>query len=476
MELTAQIWALLLTALDYAIVVVLVPRIITERRESAATLAWVLAIVFLPFLGALCYALFGARRLRRQRLLYRDRTASLAQAMADAQLAETDRCVPDHPAERELCAVLRDEAGLPVPGNQVEILNHPAAAYDRILEAISSARQTVHMEYYIFQADETGQRFLDALAERARAGVEVRLLVDAVGSWRLGRRTLQALAAHGAKTGVFNPLRLWSNNWGFHLRNHRKIVIVDGRVGFTGGLNIGDRFRGRRSALGPWRDTHLRIEGPAAARLQAVFAGDWHFVTGELLAADRYYPAGPGSGQALVQVVASGPDSGCESIHRAIFTSLNVARRRAWMTTPYFVPDQSVMVAMKVAALRGVDVRLLVPGRSDHPLVFWAGRSLYQELLESGVKIYEYRPGMLHAKIMTVDGHIGVVGSANIDRRSFSLNFEASAVLYDRALVGKLEAQFEADLEPARRVTLPLERTRMRRLVEGASFVLAPLL
>jgi cardiolipin synthase len=472
MRLLPSEWALILTIVDYAVVAVMVPRIITERRESAATLAWVLTIVFVPFVGILCYGLFGARRLHRTRLQRRRRRKALpigGNLRKAEAVAEDLRAMGLHalPGTSPICG-----------GNRVALLDEAQPAYDRMLQAIAAARAHVHVEFYIFQPDRIGRRFLGQLAERAKAGVEVRLLVDDVGSFSLRRRHVRPLLDAGGRYAVFNPVNPF-RGFGFHLRNHRKIVVVDGQTAFTGGLNVGDTFRarrGRKSRLGPWRDTHLELVGPIATHLQEVFAEDWHFAAGEALLAGHYYPVVPPHGEVSAQIVASGPDAGREAIHLAIIACIHAARERVWLTTPYFIPGQALLVALELAARRGVDVRILLPGRSDARLVLWAGRSYYEELMAAGVRIHEYQAGMLHAKIVTVDRRWAIVGSANLDRRSFSLNFEAGAILYDRGLAEQLDRRFVADLAAAKPATVAGPKDRFRRLAEAASSMMAPLL
>jgi cardiolipin synthase len=263
-----------------------------------------------------------------------------------------------------------------------------------------------------------------------------------------------------------------------NLRNHRKIVVVDGRVGFTGGVNVADEYRGRMRGIGEWRDTHLRIEGPASQALQRVFLQDWYFATGEALDPSAYFPVVPESGSAMLAIVPSGPDTRTEAIHRLFFAAIASARERVLITTPYFVPDQAMVVALSVAAMRGVEVRLILPARSNHRVTFHAGRSFYEELLEAGVHIHEYTPGMNHAKTMVVDGRIVLVGSANMDMRSFRLNFEVHALIHDQPTAEKLEALFAKDLEVTSAVSRQEWQRRpfTNRIAEGAGRFVSPLL
>jgi len=344
--------------------------------------------------------------------------------------------------------------------------------------AIEAAEHHVFLQSYIDRADEAGRRFRDLLVDKARAGVEALLLVDGVGGQDLSRRFIRPLLEAGGRYGVFMPTMPFQPHWRPNLRNHRKILVVDDRVGFAGGLNIGSEYQGRRKKYAPWRDTHLRLEGPAVRRLQEVFLEDWLFATGEDLADAEHFEDPGRCGGELVQVVDSGPDEPTEAIHAVFFTAINEAQERAYVTTPYFVPDGAMLMALKSAAWRGVDVRLLLPGKSDLRLVQWAGRSYFQELLEAGVRIFEHRPGVLHAKTMVIDGVWATVGSANMDRRSFRLNFEVNVLVSSKTLASRMERIFHADTAGAREITLELIQTkRLRsRMVEAFARILSPVL
>jgi cardiolipin synthase len=264
-----------------------------------------------------------------------------------------------------------------------------------------------------------------------------------------------------------------------NLRNHRKIVVVDGTIAFTGGLNIGEEYRGKMPGVGEWRDVHLRIEGGAARDLQRVFFQDWSFATGEAMKAGPYFPEPPDDlGAASIAVVPSGPDTRNEAIQRIFFGAIAGARSRVWMTTPYFVPDQAISVAMQLAAMRGVDVKLVLPSRSNHAVTFHAGRSFYEPLLDAGVQLFEFSPGIVHAKTMVVDGAVSLIGSANMDLRSFRLNFEVHALLHDAAVAERLESAFRDDLAQSTQVSLAAWRERPKRvkLYEGAARLVSPLL
>jgi cardiolipin synthase len=466
------------------VALLLIPLVLLRRREPGSTVAWILALVFLPGVGAALFLLFGRDRVR---LPVRHKAASdkLVSSRRDPEkplrLAPRARelaleALPS-PIDRELFRVGAALAHAePTTGNAAELLVDGDAAYDAIGRAIDAAEHHVHAEYYLVRRDATAAWFRDRLAATARRGVDVKLLLDGYGSLWVTRRWLRPLLEAGGKVAYFLPARLLLLQ-PMNLRNHRKIVVVDGDLAFTGGINVGDEYRGRAA---PWRDTHLSLEGPAARQLAHVFAEDWSFATKEHVDAPDDEPGRP-RGDAVVSVVKSGPDidgPAREAIHRLFFAAITLARSRVYVTTPYFVPDRAIVVALQTAALRGVDVRVLLPSRSNHAFVFQAARSFYEELLEAGVALYEYGPGMIHAKTMVVDGAVSLVGSANMDLRSFRLNFEVHTVLRDPATAARLEACFEADLAVSRRIDLASFRRRpvALKVVEGAARLVSPLM
>ncbi|MBU2549562.1 MAG: PLDc N-terminal domain-containing protein, partial [Proteobacteria bacterium] len=353
-----------LTMGGYLLALVLIPRILLDRRDPEATMAWILAIIFLPYLGAAAFYLLGRTRVRRRtrkKLLARFRVQRSLNTLPETSPAVD---IPPAGAGREVAKLVRYVTENPlVPGNRVRIFTGGEAAYDQMEAAIESAREHIHLMSYIFHKDEIGHRFLDLLTQQAERGVEVRLLVDAFGASDLPGSFVKPLIEAGGRFSRFGPMLGAKRRWRPNLRNHRKILVVDGRIGFTGGLNIGDEYRGRKEKWRPWRDTHLGLDGPAVRYLQAVFVEDWMFSQGEDLAESRYFPEIPEQGRELVQVVDSGPDHDHETIHTVFFTAINEASDRIWITTPYFVPTPAMLLALKSAAWRGLDIRILLPGR-----------------------------------------------------------------------------------------------------------------
>ncbi|MBK7579298.1 MAG: cardiolipin synthase [Myxococcales bacterium] len=468
-----------LTVIEPIYVLLLCGWILLEKRSPAATLAWIFGLIALPGAGFVIYFFLGPRRIRRRRLKRLRAQNAIARLVVQPEALSN----PDP-------GVLRDAEQLVRLGEAVnkaalstatgcELLLDGAQTFDSILEAISAAKDHVHVLYYIFEPDETGRALRDALVERARAGLTVRLLVDAVGSATARRRDFFApLVEAGAEVAAFNrlgPAALWGRVLNF--RNHRKIVVVDGRIGFTGGVNVTDEENPKVRA-DAWRDTHLRLEGPCVAQLQLIFLEDWCYACGTTPERPELFPRHDVAPGELVQILDSGPDKEHETIKSVYFAAICAAMSRVWLTTAYFVPDEPMSFALRAAALRGVDVRVLVPKNGDSRTVAAAARSYYDALLGAGVRIFEYEPRMLHAKTLVVDEWLAAIGTANFDNRSFRLNFEVSALVYGRKLSSALAEAFERDLTHAKQVT-GASRVRLRlgpRIFEGMARVLSPML
>ncbi|HKB04689.1 MAG TPA: cardiolipin synthase, partial [Gemmataceae bacterium] len=403
------------------------------------------------------------------------------------QHAEEFRTRPSSPAEPDETDGYEGLAGLArrlgarplVRGNAVTLYDDGAPAYEAMLEAIRGAKHHIHMEFFIARGDESGKRFMTALAERARAGVEVRFLYDAIGSWRLHSRVLQLLTAANGRALPFlalsNPLR---RRIQVNLRNHRKLLVVDGKVGFTGGLNLGDEYLGRSKFFGPWRDTFVRVEGPAVWGLQRVFAEDWDFSADEELSADAYYPPAEHKGDAAVQVAWSGPDQDIKTIREVYFAAIMKAQRRVWLATPYFVPDAALFDALCLAARMGRDVRVLCPFRPDKWLPHLAGRYTWAELLRAGAKLYQYTNGFMHAKVLMVDDVWSSLGSPNFDNRSLFLNFEVTCLIESPAVQVELERAFLRDLEKSIRLDPEVFAGRpfVAKMAENVCRLMSPVL
>ena len=468
-------WLPLITAAVFVWVGFVGVVIILQRRSAAATLSWLMVLVFLPLIGLIVYRVIGPLRLERKRLR---RTASRRVVREAVQSREAFEAQSLDRKQLARVAVKLGETP-PLRAGEVDLFLDGNSTYDALLAAIGKAKNHVHLEYYIWEPDTIGTQLRDLLVTKARAGVKVRMLVDASGSSRLGRTFLAPLREAGAEVAVFNPIRLQPLRLRRpDFRTHRKIVVVDGLVGFTGGMNITDNHSAARSKS-YWRDTHIRMTGAAVWPLQRLFIEDWYFASEQLCPIDdETLPAPRSEGEHLVQVVGSGPDSDTFAVHKVYCATIGQASERLWITTPYFVPDEAVLTGLVTAALRDVDVRLIVPRRGDSRTIDFAARSYFTELLSAGVKIYEYQPRFIHAKTMVCDRDLAIAGTANLDNRSFRLNFEVIAVVYGETTNAQLAAAFEADLADSREVTRrEFERQPfLTRLGQATARLLSPLL
>lgn len=446
--------------------------LIARRGRPVAALAWLLAMVTLPGLGVVLWWAIGRTHLRRRqrRKLEAHETLQSEIGSLPCTAAPGEPLLPWRNLPEDAASAVLPAVG----GNRVELLVDGTATYGELARLVGEAADHVHFLFYSFAPDRVGRRFLELLTERARAGVAVRLLCDAVGSASLKPRDTAALRAAGGHVAVFGRTRLLRRALTVNFRNHRKVVVVDGRSGAVGGLNIGEEY------VGDWRDFALSVGGPVVAQLQQVFADDWFFATGESLAHGRYFPPQPcgPAGGAVCSVVAGGPDTRHNLTHDAFLLAVGEARRRVWITTPYLIPSQTVQAALRLAVVRGVDVRLFVPRRSDVTLASLAGRSYYPDLVASGVRVLEYVPATLHGKVWIVDEELVVVGSANLDTRSFRLNFEVSCLVRDAALNAALAGQLERlgrDCEEVTAAALA-GAGRLAELRDATANLLSPLL
>ncbi|MEO7478806.1 MAG: cardiolipin synthase [Lysobacteraceae bacterium] len=450
--------------------VVLATWIVLQQREPVATLSWLLALAALPYIGFVIYYAFGPQRLRRQS------RKRLRSQRALAGCLERGVATSDDIALGRLGTAT---TGFPMRSStRVDLLVDGGATFDAIIAAIAEAKKHVHVEYYIFAGDGSGTRFRDALIERARAGIKVRLLLDGVGSGKLKRSFIAPMREAGVELAWFHPVRWWLTLFlrpKLNLRSHRKIVVCDGRVGFTGGINITDD-ENERVNPNAYHDLHLRFEGESVRWLQTAWLEDWHYVTEQKLDEfDVFAPATEGA--ICTQVLPAGPDNPWEPIHRVHVEAIHRAEQRVWLSTPYFVPSSAALFALGGAAMRGLDVRLLLPARSDSWLVDASARSYFERLQLTGVRIYLYGPRMLHSKALLVDNEFAVIGSANFDTRSFRLNFELSVLFCDQGVAADLEHILSADLAASREVPKPPPKPSFaQRLGEAVARLFSPIL
>lgn len=455
-----------------------------ERKKPTAALLWVAVLVFIPVMGFVAYLIFGQTIYKERIFRLKEEDDRIIEKIISDQLESIDQA--DLPPEYRtnnyinmMKMLLNTSFATVSDDNEVEIYTDGNKKFEALLEAIDSAKESINLEYYIIRNDDLSRRIVSALAKKAREGVKVKVLGDAVGCHQLPRNFFRELTSAGGETAFFFRSKYLHINMRINYRNHRKIAVVDGRTGFIGGYNIGDEYLGK-GPLGYWRDTHLKITGSAAYNLQARFFLDWNHAREEDVDFfnDFYFPNIKREKGVVMQIASSGPDSRRQSIKKGYVKVVDNAKESVYIQTPYFIPDQSIIDALKMAAESGIDVRIMFPCKPDHPFVYWAGFSYLWELMESGVRVFTYDRGFIHAKTVVVDGIASSVGSANWDIRSFSLNFEANAFVYDKGVSSRLKKIFEDDLGFCTEKTLEDYKNRrlMIRLKESISRLLSGVL
>ncbi|WP_242877574.1 cardiolipin synthase [Desulfosporosinus sp. BG] len=456
--------------------------IFLENRDPTKTIIWLLILGALPVMGALLYLLFG--RVVRKHQLSRHKQGGqeqfeeiLKEQQVRLKAEDIDRAGTIS-MNKKLAQLLLNDAAAPLTlNNRFEVLTNGADTFKALFAALEGAKDHIHLEFFIFHYDAIGQDILNLLISKASQGVKVRVLVDGLANRSLTKR-FGELRKVGVEAEGFYPVRFPFLSRRLNLRNHRKIVVVDGQVGFIGGLNVGDEYLSRNKRIGFWRDTFLKLEGDSVNFLQNVFLNDWNGVTHQDINDLLYYPQPQYFGRQMTQIAATGPDSDWGSMLQIFFVALTSAEKTIYIETPYFIPDEGSVMALKTAALSGLDVRIILQGVPDHKITYWASHSYVEELLELGVRIYRYQKGILHAKVLILDSKIGVVGSTNFDIRSFSLNFEISAFIYDCQFALRLEQDFHQDLADSKEILLEEYKKRplANRVKESSARLFSPLL
>jgi len=458
--------------------------IFLERKDASATWAWLMVLFFVPIAGFFLYLIFG-RKLSNQRIFTWDTKSKLGVKTAvQKQMRALDENKFSF-RQKELMAYkdlyylhLRNNDAILTQGNHIDIFTDGREKFNALLKDLKAAKDHIHLLYYIIRHDHLGSQIADILIKKAKEGVEVRMLYDDMGSRSLSRRYIKRLKQAGVHVDAFFPPKIPKVNFKINFRNHRKLAIIDGKVGYIGGFNIGDEYLGKNKKLGYWRDTHLRIHGNAVRNMQTRFILDWNQASrNDILYEDRFY-IGAEAGDVGVQIVSSGPDSDWEQIKYGYIKMILSAKEYVYIQTPYFIPDGSLMDALRIAALSGVNITLMIPNKPDHPFVYWATLSHVGELLNAGANVYIYQNGFLHAKTIIIDGKISSVGTANIDVRSFRLNFEINAFLYDKGIAKQLVEAFKHDITLSTQMTKKLyaKRSLGVRFKESISRLLSPIL
>lgn len=454
--LLAQAWQIVVGVLAFALSVATSAHVVLHKRDSRAAVGWVGLIWLAPIAGSLAYVLLGINRIRRRAALQRSYAPLLPWTGEFAQADPPATSVLPAGTEhlRSLMQLVDRVAGRPLTtGNAVRPLVDGDAAYPSMVDAIHHAQTSVALCTYIFESDDAGRLFADALEAAVARGVEVRVLIDAVGARYSRPPITKRLHRNGVPTALFGRTLLpWRMPY-INLRNHRKLLVVDGRVGFTGGMNIREACLLQRSPLFPTRDLHFRIEGPVVAQLMQTFAEDWAFATNEVLTGPRWFPALEPRAEVAARGITDGPDADFEKALHVLLGAVACAQRSLRVLTPYFVPDAVLIRALNVAALRGVRIEIILPERNNLALVHWAATHQLWQILQHGCRVYYTHGPFDHSKVMVVDGAWVLLGSSNWDARSLRLNFEFDVECYDRALAQSLEAIIDAKLADARRIT-----------------------
>ncbi len=419
-----------------------------KTRTAQGAIAWSVSLVSFPFVAVPAYLVLGRNKFEGMAGAFNARQDEIDEILEKYN----DRLRPwaiAPQAEPSWYGAIHRLSGFELTrGNRVDLLVDGEATFDSILAGIQQAEDYVLFQFYMLHDDGLGRQVKAALSERARAGVRVYVLYDEVGSAGLPKSYVRDLRAAGVEVTSFKPTQGWRNRFQLNFRNHRKMVVVDGKTAWIGGHNVGDAYMGRKPDFSPWRDTHVRIEGPAALQLQTVILSDWYWATRELLTVSWEPHAVPDAAR-NVMILPTGPATEFETASLFFVSALSAAKERIWLSAAYFVPDQAVMKALQLAALRGVDVRIITTGKPDSLPVYLAAFHYIEKLRGLGIRFYAYTPGFMHQKVMLVDDLFSSVGTHNFDNRSFRLNFEVSAVIVDSAFASEMEAMFEADFRHA---------------------------
>ena len=464
-----------------------------EKKNPSVTWAWLMVLALIPYFGFLLYIIMGqdsrkrytfAQKAKRdeleQSLLLDAGLAGLAETKAQREAADPRAFlrVPDADYLNDLAYMnFMSGQGTFTTNNDLTLFHEGETKFDTLLADIAAAKKFIHMQYYIFNDDLLGRKIIQALSVKAAQGVEVCLSVDGMGCWRTPKRFYLPLTAAGGHVALFLPPHLARINY----RNHRKICVVDGHIGYVGGMNVGDEYVGHTKRFGHWRDTHIRIVGDAVKDLEMRFMMDWNDCAHSyrLMPRDKYYPMIPPAANPLpIQIVSSGPDTRRSHVYYGYAKMIAEADKSIFIQTPYFAPDENIFEALRMAALSGIDVRIIIPAHPDHLFVYWASLSYLGELLDAGVRCYQYERGFIHSKLLLIDSIVSSTGTANMDVRSFKLNFEVNAFIYDRKITRTFEDQFRLDLDDCFEMTREWYASlgAVTRVKESISRLLSPLL
>lgn len=480
-----QIFSLLLGSVMVVNIVLAFTIIFLERKNASSTWAWLMVLFFIPVLGFVLYLLFG-RRLSSHIFTWdtKSRLGVEKQVQEQIQVLEEDRLPYKQNMLRQHKQLfylhLKHNDAIYTQNNKVDLFTDGTDKFTELMKDLEQAKDHIHLLYYIIRHDQLGTAIANILIKKAQEGVVVRLLYDDMGSRSLSRGFIRRLEQAGIQVGAFFPPKIPKINFKVNFRNHRKLAIIDSKIGYIGGFNIGDEYLGKSTKFGYWRDTHLRVYGDAVKTMQTRFILDWNQASRNHIGYDERYflGASPETGDVGIQIVSSGPDQEWEQIKYGYIKMILAAKEYVYIQTPYFIPDESLMDALRIAALSGVKIKIMIPNKPDHMFVYWATLSNVGELLHEGAEIYLYQNGFLHAKTIVIDGTLSSVGTANIDVRSFRLNFEVNAFLYDAKIAENLATAFTEDILLSTQMTQSLydKRSVGIKFKESISRLISPIL
>ncbi len=449
--------------------------VISENRNPIKTVAWILAVVFLPLIGIIWYAVFGQDTTKKY-VISKRMYSKLKKRPLDEMGTPVEYTVPDE--HDNLVALLKNMDYNPLlGGNDVELFTNGTDKFSQLFKDIANAKKHIHIEYYVLIDDALGLKLQKELIKKAKEGVEVRIIYDSFGSRKVKKRYFEDFRMAGIEAEPFLKLTWNALTSRLNYRTHRKIIVIDGQIGYVGGMNIADRYIDGLN-WGKWRDTHARIEGKGVQGLQSVFLIDWYFVSQTLITSRKYFPSLDNFGDAPMQIVNSGPLNDENELAHGITQAIYDAKKSVFIQTPYFLPPEGMLDALKAAAIRGVDVRVMMSERSDVPIVQLASKSYVKEMLKAGVKVYFYKEGFMHSKLMIFDNSLTLIGSANFDSRSFEQNFEVEAFIYDTKVTDEAIDIFAEDQRGAEEQFLKdwIKRSVSKRFIESIMRLFAPLL
>lgn len=463
-----------------------------ERKNPAVTWAWLMVVLIFPYIGFIVYLILGMEPKKHKTFFEKSQEDEIIlknYALLDINkdtLIKKQRSLMNKKNVMDITGTahlndlvylnLMSGNALYTCNNSIDIFHEGNSKFEAMLKDIKNAKSFIHLQYYIVRNSDISKRLIEALSEKALEGVEVKLLIDGMGSLATPKKLYEPLIEAGGKLGIFLPPYFVRINY----RNHRKICVIDGLYGYVGGLNIGDEYLGKSKRFGNWRDCHIRIEGDGVHSLETRFIMDWNYYAphAKVEVKSIYFPSVKRPKDVSMQIVSSGPDTKWPAIHDSFIKMISEANKSIYIQTPYFVPDDTILESLRIAALSGIDIRIMIPAHPDHPFVYWAALSYLGELLDAGVKCYQYENGFVHSKLVMIDSLIASVGTANLDIRSFKLNFEITAFIYDSDKTKALEKQFLEDMNHCTQIDSEYYKNRstMTKIKEAVSRLLSPLL